>query len=453
MRRKTALFMAAVMAATTLAGCSGGGSTGKAAANAENTAKEASGETEAVDPAKYEVTEPITIKWWHALEDQYSETIDKVVSDFNSSQDLITVEAEYIGSYSKLNEALVAAHAAGTDLPAISIANTPYVAEYGAGGLTEDLTPYIAATGYDIEDFGDGMVKAASYNGKQVSLPFLISTQIIYYNKDMADELGIEIPEKWSDMDAFMEKATQKNADGTTSVYATIIPGWDQWYFETFYLNQGIKIINDDQVTTDLADEKAVEIAQTIQDWCNNGYTYWTGTGDDASSNMRQNFIDKKAFSVVHTSSLYNNYVNQCDFEIGMSWLPGADTKDQEIGGCVLLIPSKNDQATKNAAWQFMQYLCSKEVNMTWAEGTGYMPTRKSVLETEEGKAFLEKKPAFQAIFDNLDLINPRIQHKAWSQLATIWKNSMAEIMMEGGEVQPAMEQMADEINDVLGDS
>ena len=105
-----------------------------------------------VDPSLYEVTEPITIKWWHALEEQYSETVQKVVDDFNKSQDMITVEAEYIGSYKKLNEALVAAHAAGTDLPAITVANTPYVAEYGAGGLTEDLTPYIQASGYDLKD-------------------------------------------------------------------------------------------------------------------------------------------------------------------------------------------------------------------------------------------------------------------------------------------------------------
>ena len=177
-----------------VSGCSGGGSTGKAAVGGGDNGTvetEAGGETAPVDPAQYEVTEPITIKWWHALEDQYSATVDKVVSDFNNSQDLITVEAEYIGSYTKLNEALVAAHAAGTDLPAVTVANTPYVAEYGAGGLTEDLTPYIKASGYDIEDFGDGMIEAAKYNGKQVSLPFLISTQIMYYNKDMADEMGI----------------------------------------------------------------------------------------------------------------------------------------------------------------------------------------------------------------------------------------------------------------------
>ncbi len=461
MRRKLALALAAAMTVGAITGCSGGGSTGKSAVGGGETTAAAEGaeegaaegsEAAAADPANYEVTEPITITWWHALEEQYTDTVEQIVNDFNNSQDLITVQAEYVGSYSDVNEALVAAHAAGSGLPAITVANTPYVAEYGAGGLTEDLTPYIEATGYDVEDFGDGMIAASQYEGKQVSLPFLISTQIMFYNKDMADEMGITMPTTWEEMDTFMQEGTVKAADGSTETYATIIPGWDQWYFETFYLNQGVKIINDDQVTTDLNSDTAVAIAAKMKEWCDNGYTYWTGTADDASSNMRNNFISGKALSVIHTTSLYDTYVDQCDFEVGMAWLPGAETKNQEIGGCVLLIPAKNDQATKNAAWQFMQYLCSKDVNMTWAEGTGYMPTRKSVLETEEGQAFLEKKPAFQAIFDNLDLINPRIQHAAWNQLTTIWKNSMAELIIEGGDVQEAMDQMAMEINDVLGD-
>ena len=84
---------------------------------------------------------------------------------------------------------------------------------------------------------------------------------------------------------------------------------------------------------------------------------------------------------------------------------------------------------------------------------TGYIPTRKSVLTTDEGKAFLEEKPAFQCIFDNLDLIQPRIQHKAWSQMANIWKNDMAQLMLEGGDAQESMKKMAEEIDDVLGDS
>ena len=239
---------------------------------------------------------------------------------------------------------------------------------------------------------------------------------------------------------------------GTTERYGTVVPGWDQWYFETFYLNNGVKIVNDDQVSTDLGSEAAVSLVNKFKEWCDKGWIYWAN-GTDASSIMRQNFIDGKAFSVIHTSSLYNTYVDLCDFEVGMSWLPGGDTKNQEIGGCVLLIPAKNDQATKNAAWQFLSYLCSKDVNMKWATETGYIPTRNSVLETEEGQQFLAEKPAFQCIFDNLDLIQPRIQHSGWNQLATIWMNYMAEMMIEDVDIPEMIEMMVEEIDEVLADS
>ena len=135
-----------------------------------------------------------------------------------------------------------------------------------------------------------------------------------------------------------------------------------------------------------------------------------------------------------------------------MSWFPAADTKKQEIGGCVLLIPSKNSQAVKNASWQFLQYLCSKDINMKWARETGYIPTRKSVLETEEGIEFLKQKPAFKCIFDNLDLIEPRIQNKKWSQLAKIWMNSLAEMFIEKTDIDKSVTVMASEINEVLED-
>ena len=464
MKKMLAVTLTAAMGCGVLAGCSGGGSTGGAAVQSVQTEAQAAGgaaeegaaeggaEAPAADPASFEVTEPITIQWWHALEDQYSETVQEVVDDFNNSQDLITVEPVYVGSYAEVNEALVAAHAAGTGLPALTVANTPYVAEYGAGGLTEDLTPYIEATGFEIDDFGKGLVDASSYDGKQVALPFLISTQVMYYNQDMADELGITIPENFADMDAFLEQASVIGADGTTERYGTVVPGWDQWYFETFYLNNGVKIVNDDQVSTDLGSEAAVSLVNKFKEWCDKGWIYWAN-GTDASSIMRQNFIDGKAFSVIHTSSLYNTYVDLCDFEVGMSWLPGGDTKNQEIGGCVLLIPAKNDQATKNAAWQFLSYLCSKDVNMKWATETGYIPTRNSVLETEEGQQFLAEKPAFQCIFDNLDLIQPRIQHSGWNQLATIWMNYMAEMMIEDVDIPEMIEMMVEEIDEVLADS
>ena len=193
-RRSFLMATGTFAAATALTACSGGGSTGKANTTASSAA--ASAASEAADPSKYEVTEPITITWWHALESQYDELVADIVKKFNATQNLITVEAQYIGSYKDINEALVAAHAAGTGLPAVAVANTDYVASYGDSGLYEDLDPYIAGTGYDVDDFSAGLLLSSQYKGKQVALPFLHSTHVIYYNKSMAYANGWKIPEK-----------------------------------------------------------------------------------------------------------------------------------------------------------------------------------------------------------------------------------------------------------------
>lgn len=447
MKKLLAMLLALVMVLS-LAACSGGSTNSAVAATAATAPK---GDSATAEPAAsadmYAVTEPIEIVWWHALEDQYADLVAEVVDEFNNSQDLITVKAEYIGAYKDVNEKLIAANAAGTGLPAICVANTDYVAQYGANGVFENLDGYIAATGYDVDDFSSGLLLSSQYDGKQVAMPFLHSTQVIYYNKTLADANGITAPTKIEDFEAFL-KAGAAACGG----YGTVVPGWDQWYFETLYLNEGVEIITDDN-TCDLNSETAQGVTSMIKGWCDSGLAYLV-TGTDASANMRQKFYDGQTFSVMHTSSLYNAYVNKCDFEVGMAWYPAASTgnKYSEVGGCVLGIPANNDQATKNAAWVFLQYLVGKEVNMKWAEGTGYMPTRKSVLETEEGVAFLQAKPAFQCIFDNLDLINPRIQNDSWSELATTWKTYMDIIMNQNGDVASNSDDMVVEIDEILAD-
>lgn len=399
---------------------------------------------------QYEVTKPIKIEWWHALESQYAPLVERVVAEFERQNPLIDVEAIYQGSYKDLNEKLIAAHAAGVTLPAVTVANTPYIAEYGASGVCEVLDPYIKATKFDLGDFGSGLKVASSYGGKQVSLPFLISTQIMFYNKDMAKAEKIKLPETWAEMDSFMQKASRVSG-GVTERYATVIPGWDQWYFETFFLNNGIAIVNKDGETTDLGAPAAIAVASKLKQWCDSKYAYWA-YGKDASSVMRQNFIEGKTFSVIHTTSLYNMYATNCKFEVGMHYLPGAKTRDSEIGGCVLLIPRKNSQEVKNAGWKLLSFLTGKEVNMLWARETGYMPTRNSVTRTSEGKAFLAEKPAFKAVFDNLDHINPRIQHTAYSALSKIWMQELAKVIIEGGDVAQAMKKASILIDEALQD-
>lgn len=400
-----------------------------------------------------EVTEPITIQWWHAHEDRFNPQIEYMISKFHEANPLITVEPVYIGSYSQINTQLIAAVASG-EVPALCTANTSYPPSYGAAGICEVLDPYIEASGYDVADFGEGLIAATSYEGQQICLPYLISTQVMFYNKTAADAEGIEMPKTFDEMDAFLEKATVFNEDGTTKRYGTVFGGWDYWYFEMLYKNNGVNVINDDGLTTDLNGEASVYVTTRIKEWIDKGYAYFA-YGTDASPNMRQLFWDGNAFSVFHTSSLYDLYVSSSDFEVGMEWLPGGNdgvSFKSEVGGSVILIPAKASQAQKNAAWVFLQFMTSPEINLYWADNTGYFPTRQSVLATDAVAEYLERKPAMKNVMEMSQWINPRSTNPAYDMVANLWRDNLALIFVEGAPVQETLDSLAMEVTEELED-
>ncbi len=401
---------------------------------------------------RYDVTEEITITWWHAHEDQWIPFLNHMVEQFHAQQDLIKVEPVYIGPYAEINTQLIAAVASG-DVPALCTANTSYPAVYGAAGICEILDPYIEAYDFDIADFGEGLIKSSSYAGEQVSLPYLISTQVMYYNQDMADEEGIEMPKTFADFEAFLEKATLFNEDGTTKRFGTVIGGWDYWYYEMLYKNNGVWVLRDDE-TTDVNSEQAIYITSKIKEWIDKGYAYYAyGTG--ASANMRQLFWDGGAFSVFHTSSLYDTYVVNSDFTVGMAWLPGSEDGTSflsEVGGAVILIPAGATQRQKNAAWQFLMFMASPDINLYWADQTGYFPTRASVMQTPEYEEYLNRKPAMRNIVAMGSWINPRNQHPAYDTIANLWRHALARIFNEGAPVEETLNDLAQEIEEIIED-
>jgi multiple sugar transport system substrate-binding protein len=403
---------------------------------------------------KYDVTQPIKITWWHAHEVQFHDYLNTMIKEFQKKNPMITVEPVYIGSYEEINTRLIAAVASG-DVPAICTANTSYPASYGAAGICENLNPYIKASKFDVADFGKGLIASTSYKGQQICLPYLISTQVMFYNKTKAEAEGITMPKTFNDMDAFLKKATIFNKDGTTARYGTVFGGWDYWYYEMLYKNNGVELITKDG-KTDVNSKKSIYITTKIKEWIDKGYAYYA-YGTNASPNMRQLFWKGGAFSVFHTSSLYDTYVQQAKgFEVGMSWLPGGrDGRSfkSEVGGSAILIPALASQKQKNAAWKFMMFMASPEMNLFWADKTGYFPTRQKATKMSGYDKYLERKPAMKNIVSMGKWINPRNQHPAYDTVATEWRHALAKIFNEGAPVKATLDALAKNIKETLDDN
>ena len=117
--------------------------------------------------------------------------------------------------------------------------------KYAAQGVLENLDPYIEKSGYDLKDYWPGLLESASYDGSVYGFPRDIEVNVLYYNKDLFDQAGVEYPTDtwtWDDLLAAAEKLTVKDASGNVTQYALAAEGgkYSKW------LNQNGGAILDD---------------------------------------------------------------------------------------------------------------------------------------------------------------------------------------------------------------
>ena len=100
-------------------------------------------------------------------------------------------------------------------------------------------------------------------------------------------------------------------------------------------------------------------------------------------------------------------------FEVGTAYFPALSSEDQggvSIGGASLWMIDSEDEAKKDATWDFIQYLVSPEVQAQWNADTGYFPVNKTAQEEQVFKDNLAEFPQFQTAIDQLHDATPEDQ-------------------------------------------
>lgn len=394
-------------------------------------------------------TTPVTIQYWHSHAEAQMGGVNYMISEFQKKYPHITVEPVFQGGYTDLQKKLSAAVAAN-DVPAVTNVEVSVVPNFADGGLFEELTPYIKRDKVDMEDFSKGMLQAYAYKDKQYGFPLIVSTSVMIYNKTMFDKLGVQPPQKWDEIEEFNKKVTVKEG-GKTSRYAFSVPGWDTWYYDPWVSNGGGSILNDDGTKTSLDMPESQRWAENFKKWFDDG-SLTVGFGKGASDTMRQMFLEEKIGMVQHSSAIIKTYVENAKFEVGVSFIPGDKERKSHIGGAgiVMMKGAKDDQ--KEAAWKFIQFMTSAENNIRWADETGYLPTHKSVIDTDEGKKYFEKWPQYKAVFDNFDNVGPRPQHPAYPEMSNVYKDIVGEMALNGKDPVPLIKENIQKMNDILSD-
>lgn len=408
---------------------------------------------------------PTEIVFWHSMGGVNGEAIAKMVEDFNKEFDgKIKVTVEYQGSY---DDAINKIKAAG-----MSALPCDVVQVYDIGsrfmidsGWALPMQEMIDAEGYDISQIEPIIAAYYTIDGKLYSMPFNSSTPLLYYNKTAFKEAGLDpetAPKNFDEIVTMAEKLVVKGAEGKVARYGFGMGNYG-WFFEQWMGKMGLHYVDNnngrgaDPATRVVFDENggAEEIFKVWKRLMDDGVITYLGRGNN---DAKAAFISGNiAITLESTAALKSLLTNVGDsFEIGTGYFPNIHADDKggvSIGGGSLWMLSSGSDARQKAAWEFVKYMISPDVQAFWNAQTGYFPITVATHGLDAFKDNLAKYPQFGTAIDQLHDTAPQYAGALLSVFpeARALVETYTERLINGElDIAATVENLAREINSAI---
>ncbi len=333
------------------------------------------------------------VQFWHAMSGWRIDLLNSMAEDFMELHPDIEVEVQYTGSYNDTLNKLIAGIKAGTP------PNVVQVYEIGTrsmidGQIAVPMQDMIDQDpDFDIATFMPQVLNYYRIDGKLYSMPFNSSNAILFYNKTMFEEAGLnpdKPPRNYEELKQACAALTEKDKNGNI-VTSGITWNLHSWFFEQMLAMQDAPLVNNNNgraapPTEALLDNEAGMKFMTL--W--NELTekdYMINTKKEDWTGARKLFLSQKVGMLITSTSdvvAMMDGAEENNFEVGAAFLP--TPKDSPKGGAIIgggslwLIDGNPDEETK-AAWEFVKFMAEAPQQIKWHEGTGYFPVRKDAVE------------------------------------------------------------------------
>lgn len=317
-----------------------------------------------------------TVTFWHAMNGAQEEALTKITEDFMKENPKIKIELQNQSQYSDLQAKINSTLPSPKDLPTISQAYPGWLWNAAQDDMLVDLKPYMdnETIGWgDQEEIRKPLLEGAQIEGKQYGIPFNKSTEALVYNADLLKEYGVAVPKTLEELKEASKTIYEK------SNHEVVGAGFDSLnnYYVIGMENKG------EEFTKDLKfdSEKSKEVIDYYLDGVKDGYFRIAGSDKYLSGPFANGKVAMFIGSIAGEG--YVKKDTEGKFEYGVA--PRPEKINLQQGTDVYMFNSATAEQ-KSAAFLYLKYLSSPDVQLYWAEQTGYMPVLQSVLESEEYK-------------------------------------------------------------------
>jgi len=351
---------------------------------------------------------PVEVPFYYpvAVGGPITKLIDGYAADFEKENPGIKVKPIYSGSYQdSITKALTAVKSGEPPVTSVLLSTDMYTL------IDEDaIVPFDEFIKTDddrawLKSFFPAFMQNSQTGGKTWGIPFQRSTIVLYWNKEMFKEAGLDpnkAPATWKEMLEYAQKLTKRDASGKVTQWGVQIPssGFPYWLFQGLTTENDVLLMNAAGNET-YYDKPAV--IEALQYWVDlakkhkvhpEGIVEWGTTPKD--------FFEKKMAMMWTTTGNLTNVKTNAKFDFGVAMLPAQKRRGSPTGGGNFYLFKKTTPAQQQAAFKFIKWITSPQRAAQWGIDTGYVAVRADAWETPVMKKYVADFPAAAVARDQL---------------------------------------------------
>lgn len=371
---------------------------------------------EILDPSQIDTSKETVVTFYHANGAALQEVIQDIIDRFEEEMYKqygvrVTVEQTSQGDYDTLRQTIASSIAAGNQ-PTVAQTYPDHVSLYLEGEAVKALDAYIEHAEYGLEGeesdsygFIDRFWAEGSIYDKEgtiYSIPFNKSTEVLFYNKDLFQKYGWNVPTTWDDVleicEAWKQTTEYQNAknegkkvggigiDSEANFFITLIQQWGGQYTGFDANGKGAYLFDNPQAKAALN--------WLVQEF-NKGNTV-------TSTHLGTNYCSD-AFKAVQlpmtigsSAGASYNVATDGSFVTGVAPYPqvaGASEDEKQViqQGTNITLFECRDKQEELFGWLFMKYLTNYESALDWTLRTAYFPTRKDVAASDDYQKYISQ--------------------------------------------------------------
>jgi sn-glycerol 3-phosphate transport system substrate-binding protein len=342
----------------------------------------------------------ITFYYPIAVGGPVAKSMTRLVEDFEREHPDIKVRPAYTGTYRESLAKALTAHRSG---------NPPDVAVLFAVDIYSliDAEAIVPFEGAWLDGFYPAFMANSRAAGKTWGVPFQRSTILLYWNKRMFREAGLDParpPRDWDEMAAHARKLTVREPaekGGKVSRWGLLIPssGFPYWLFQGLVTATGASLMNAAGTRTSF-DQPAV--VDALQYWVDLSKQGAHPPGIVEWGTTPSQFADGKAAMIWTTSGNFRDLRGKVGDDLGVAMLPARAQRGSPTGGGNFYIFRKSPPQRQKAALEFVRWMVSPERTAQWSIDSGYIAVSPQAWETPAMKAHLAQFPQAAVARDQL---------------------------------------------------